>query len=31
MVESTNNKANHSDGSEGEFFDACDDMETVKQ
>ena len=30
MVESTNNKANHSDGSEGEFFDACDDMETGK-
>ena len=30
MVESTNNKANHSDGSDNEFFDACDDMETGK-
>jgi len=31
MVESTNNKANDSAGSDGDFFDACDDMETVKQ
>ena len=30
MVEQTNNKANQSDGSEGEFFDACDDIETGK-